>query len=237
MGEADGGSENPILAKLKRNKAIFWLLAFLALTGGVIRWSGDTYDGGKKIYDHFFPNPGPQRDMDADAAELGNQIAGLASIPGYLREGLTVDNVTLQKESSESRATISSRLESLKISQKFSDRDYVEPQFGEIAGATRDLSYAINSAKGDEAARYFLFQYYISRMLLETNAAPAFKRRPRWDILVTRLNETLPPGVEPFQPRAYTFQELCPYWTKHYPIGAPAPLAGKRDQAIAKCSQ
>src|SRR5689334_20605060 len=111
MAEAGGGSENPILARLKKNRTIYWLLAFLALTGAAIKWSGDAMEGSKKIIEHFFPDPQLQRDIDFDSAELGNKIANLASIPGYLSEGLSVENATLQKMLSEERSVVSARLD------------------------------------------------------------------------------------------------------------------------------
>jgi hypothetical protein len=252
MADNESGSKNPILKWLEKFRTITWLLAFLTLAGGALKWSSDIHDVVVKLTSK--PLEEVQKEKEKEAAELqrrnqdlrfnamatGYAVAWLASGDAYFAQavakGAQVAKADFDQGNSEARRDLTARLGQLHVPTAFAELDFAEPQFGQTSDATVALASAIREKNGEEAKKYFLFEYYVYRLLLEFLSAGNLNvKELRQSILFLRMNENVPAGIEPFQPSSGTGREFCNYWVANAPIGISAPALGKRDELLLQC--
>jgi hypothetical protein len=223
MSEKEDTSENPILRIVKRNRFIYWLIAFLALAGGALQFGEQTWKAAETL---FKPEPAnPEREINIrKASELGIYLSLVALRPHGL-----------ESEFPDHSSKVRDLLDDLKLPPRFKEYNYSGDSYSNPSSALWDLATAISDAKGMEAEKHFLFSYWLS------TAMQIERLRPQIGLQAAHVEEALklmmlnlPAGIE--APRLEDHVDLCIYYYRHFPY-PPTSLPGASEIFTEGCKR
>ena len=162
-----------------------------------MKWGGEAYDTIVKV-SNYVDEAEKQRAADLntnfEAGRLGFGVGMIATYKMYIAkypDHLSADSVDALVTNV--RKTITIALETLQLSKKFNNSDYVETTIGQEGADTMNMAIELNSSKGKNAAKYLLFEYWLARATIEWKyrSGTGFNS---FHILEARINDNLTLG-------------------------------------------